>query len=37
MTNSTAELTLEVIDVNDWEPRFRETHYEFMVPKSVSL
>ncbi|XP_017104580.1 protocadherin beta-7 isoform X2 [Drosophila bipectinata] len=34
MTNSTAELTLEVIDVNDWEPRFRETHYEFMVPKS---
>ncbi|SPP83806.1 protocadherin Fat 1 [Drosophila guanche] len=37
MTNSTAELTLEVIDVNDWEPRFRETHYEFMVPKSQSL
>ncbi|KAH8267648.1 hypothetical protein KR018_012374 [Drosophila ironensis] len=35
MTNSTAELTLEVIDVNDWEPRFRETHYEFMVPKSA--
>ncbi|KAH8232392.1 hypothetical protein KR032_005355, partial [Drosophila birchii] len=37
MTNSTAELTLDVIDVNDWEPRFRETHYEFMVPKSVSI
>ncbi|XP_052846341.1 protocadherin-16 isoform X2 [Drosophila gunungcola] len=37
MTNSTAELTLDVIDVNDWEPRFRETHYEFMVPKSQSL
>lgn len=37
LTNSTsAEVTLEVIDVNDWEPRFRETHYEFMVPKSVS-
>ncbi|XP_051862311.1 protocadherin gamma-B1 isoform X2 [Drosophila nasuta] len=35
LTNSTsAEVTLEVIDVNDWEPRFRETHYEFMVPKS---
>ncbi|ALC46902.1 Cad96Cb [Drosophila busckii] len=38
LTNSTtAEVTLEVIDVNDWEPRFRETHYEFMVPKSQSL
>lgn len=36
MTNATAELSLEVIDVNDWEPRFRETHYEFVVPKSVS-
>ncbi|XP_043863608.1 protocadherin Fat 1 isoform X4 [Drosophila mojavensis] len=35
LTNSTtAEVTLEVIDVNDWEPRFRETHYEFVVPKS---
>ncbi|XP_030565776.1 protocadherin beta-11 isoform X1 [Drosophila novamexicana] len=38
LTNSTsADVTLEVIDVNDWEPRFRETHYEFMVPKSQSL
>ncbi|XP_030374147.1 protocadherin Fat 1 [Scaptodrosophila lebanonensis] len=35
MSNSTAELTLEVIDVNDWEPRFRETHYEFVVPKKL--
>ncbi|XP_030244485.1 protocadherin Fat 1 isoform X3 [Drosophila navojoa] len=36
LTNSTtAEVTLEVIDVNDWEPRFRETHYEFVVPKSA--
>ncbi|KAH8414033.1 hypothetical protein KR222_002842, partial [Zaprionus bogoriensis] len=35
LTNSTsADVTLEVIDVNDWEPRFRETHYEFVVPKS---
>ncbi|XP_046805578.1 protocadherin Fat 1 [Lucilia cuprina] len=37
MTNTTAEISLEVIDVNDWEPRFRETHYEFIVPKSQSL
>ena len=36
MTDSTAELTLEVINVNDWEPRFRETQYESVVPKSVS-
>ncbi|XP_073819590.1 protocadherin Fat 4-like Cad96Ca [Musca autumnalis] len=37
MTNTTAEVTLEVTDVNDWEPRFRETHYEFIVPKSQTL
>ena len=36
VANATAEVSLEVIDVNDWEPRFRETHYEFVVPKSVS-
>ncbi|XP_036318337.1 protocadherin beta-17 [Rhagoletis pomonella] len=36
LTNITADITLEVIDVNDWEPRFRETHYEFFVPKTVS-
>ncbi|XP_061386512.1 protocadherin Fat 4-like [Musca vetustissima] len=36
-TNTTAEVTLEVTDVNDWEPRFRETHYEFVVPKSQTL
>lgn len=36
MSNTTAEIALEVTDVNDWEPRFRETHYEFLVPKSVS-
>ncbi|XP_055906826.1 protocadherin alpha-8 isoform X1 [Eupeodes corollae] len=34
VANATAEVSLEVIDVNDWEPRFRETHYEFVVPKS---
>ncbi|XP_067643247.1 protocadherin beta-7 isoform X2 [Eurosta solidaginis] len=33
VTNITADITMEVIDVNDWEPRFRETHYEFLVPK----
>ncbi|XP_011188059.1 protocadherin Fat 1 isoform X2 [Zeugodacus cucurbitae] len=35
LTNITAAITMEVIDVNDWEPRFRETHYEFVVPKSA--
>ncbi|XP_053964268.1 protocadherin beta-11 isoform X2 [Anastrepha ludens] len=34
LTNITADITMNVIDVNDWEPRFRETHYEFLVPKS---
>ncbi|XP_037943093.1 protocadherin Fat 1-like, partial [Teleopsis dalmanni] len=33
MTNTTADISLEITDVNDWEPRFRETHYEFIVPK----
>ncbi|XP_036229621.1 protocadherin Fat 1 isoform X2 [Bactrocera oleae] len=34
LTNITADITMEVIDVNDWEPRFRETHYEFVIPNS---
>ncbi|GAB0090678.1 protocadherin Fat 1 [Sergentomyia squamirostris] len=33
--NATAQVTVEVINVNDWEPRFRESHYEFIVPKSM--
>uniref|UniRef100_A0A1B0CR07 Cadherin domain-containing protein n=2 Tax=Lutzomyia longipalpis TaxID=7200 RepID=A0A1B0CR07_LUTLO len=35
VSNATAQVTVEVIDVNDWEPRFRESHYEFVVPKSL--
>lgn len=34
-TNSTAQVIVEVLDVNDWEPRFRKEHYEFMVPKDL--
>ncbi|KAI9579771.1 hypothetical protein GQX74_000559 [Glossina fuscipes] len=37
ITNATADVTLEITDVNDWEPRFRETHYEFAIPKSQTL
>uniref|UniRef100_A0A1A9Z6H2 Cadherin domain-containing protein n=1 Tax=Glossina pallidipes TaxID=7398 RepID=A0A1A9Z6H2_GLOPL len=37
ITNATADVTLEITDVNDWEPRFRETHYEFTIPKSQTL
>uniref|UniRef100_A0A1A9WGZ1 Cadherin domain-containing protein n=1 Tax=Glossina brevipalpis TaxID=37001 RepID=A0A1A9WGZ1_9MUSC len=37
ITNATADITLEITDVNDWEPRFRETHYEFIIPKSQTL
>lgn len=36
MTNATADVSLEVTDVNDWEPRFRNVHYEFIIPKKVS-
>ncbi|XP_055696094.1 protocadherin-23 [Lutzomyia longipalpis] len=35
VSNATAQVTVEVTDVNDWEPRFRESHYEFVVPKSL--
>ncbi|XP_055377565.1 protocadherin-16 [Condylostylus longicornis] len=33
LSNTTTEVTIEVIDVNDWEPRFRASHYEFIVSK----
>lgn len=32
-SNTTAEVIIEVLDVNDWEPRFRETTYDFVIPK----
>lgn len=35
-TNATATVVVEVLDVNDWEPRFRQTHYEFIVPKEMA-
>lgn len=27
------EIIVEVVDVNDWEPRFRQGHYDFVIPK----
>lgn len=35
VNNATAEVLLDVIDVNDWEPRFRQSHYEFTVGNEV--
>lgn len=29
--NDTASVNISVIDVNEWEPRFRFPHYEFRV------
>lgn len=33
-TNATAEVIIEVLNVNDWEPRFRQPHYEFHIPQA---
>lgn len=32
-SNATADVIVEVVDVNDWEPRFRQPHYEFVISK----
>lgn len=31
-TNATVDVAIEVLDVNDWEPRFRQNHYDFSAP-----
>lgn len=33
VTNATTEVIIEVLDINDWEPRFRQSNYEFNIPK----
>lgn len=33
--NTTAEVIVEVMDINDWEPRFRQTTYDFTIPKDL--
>lgn len=35
VSNASAEVVIDVLDVNDWEPRFRETTYDFSIPKFV--
>lgn len=37
ITNATTEVIIEVLDVNDWEPRFRQQNYEFTIPKIKDL
>lgn len=36
VTNATTTVIVDVLDVNDWEPRFRQPHYEFVVPKEIA-
>lgn len=36
ISNATTEVNIDVMDVNDWEPRFRQSHYEFVVPKDAN-
>lgn len=36
ISNATTEVNIDVMDVNDWEPRFRQNHYEFVVPKDAN-
>ena len=33
MQNDTATLKVNVLNVNDWDPRFRYPAYEFFVPQ----
>lgn len=33
--NATTEVLVDVLDINDWEPRFRQSHYEFIIPKDM--
>lgn len=33
--NATTHVSIEVVDVNDWEPRFRKSHYQFRIEKHV--
>lgn len=37
VANATAEVIIDVLDVNDWEPRFRQHNYDFVIPKAVDL
>lgn len=37
VANASAEVIVEVLDVNDWEPRFRQNTYDFVIPKAADL
>lgn len=32
LSNASTKVHIDVLDVNDWDPRFRETHYQFNIP-----
>lgn len=33
VSNASTEVIIEVLDINDWEPRFRQPNYEFNIPR----
>lgn len=37
VSNATADVIIDVLDVNDWDPRFRETKYDFSIPKEADM
>lgn len=37
VSNATADVIIDVLDVNDWDPRFREVKYDFSIPKSADM
>lgn len=37
IANATAEVAIDVLDINDWEPRFRQNNYDFIIPKAIDV
>lgn len=37
VSNATADVIIDVLDVNDWDPRFREVKYDFSIPKAADM
>lgn len=37
LNNATCQVIVDVLNVNDWDPRFRQPHYRFKLPTRESL
>lgn len=37
LNEATCQVNVEVLNINDWDPRFRESHYTFRLPAKGSL